>query len=143
MIRTCDLRIRSPLLYPAELRGHFVVGLEGLEPSHSDIQEPKPCASANFATSPWLGNKDSNPELQDQNLSCCRLHHSPLRVTPLFVCSYTPWYHSAEGEGFEPPLPSLTSLFSRQVHSSTLPSFQSLFSPYHQVKLMTSGIMVS
>ena len=38
-IRTCDLRIRSPLLYPAELRAHLpysdflIVGVAGLEPA--------------------------------------------------------------------------------------------------------------
>ena len=35
-IRTCDLRIRSPLLYPAELRGHYggLVGVKVL-PNHT------------------------------------------------------------------------------------------------------------
>ena len=32
-IRTCGLRLRRPLLYPAELRRHIMVGPVGLEPT--------------------------------------------------------------------------------------------------------------
>ena len=36
-IRTCDLRIRSPLLYPAELRGQIPNGPKLFDPPEAEI----------------------------------------------------------------------------------------------------------
>ena len=37
-------------------------------------ESPRPLTWG-FAVQRWLGGEDSNPQLQGQNLSCCRLHH--------------------------------------------------------------------
>ena len=92
--RTTDLRIRSPLLYPAELQaggsssGHNLVGARGFEP-------PTPCAQGRCATrlryTPTLESarriaKDRRPEagseyrFRSHEVSMSTLGSIPIRI---------------------------------------------------------------
>ena len=46
-IRTCDLRLRRPLLYPAELRAHIDFGWYAREESNLQPTDPKSVALSN------------------------------------------------------------------------------------------------
>lgn len=50
------------------------------------LKKEKPVSIATYGRSPsWLGNRDSNPDLQIQSLSSCQLDDSPIRESNPFL----------------------------------------------------------
>ncbi len=52
-----------------------------------------------FVTIEWLGGKDSNPQRQDQNLLCYRLHH-PRKGAPAYLTAPTGYSSSTTRSTF-------------------------------------------
>src|SRR5512137_568708 len=66
-IRTSDLRIRSPLLYPAELQAQRLVGVRGFEP-------PTPCSQGRCASQAAL-HPEKNVFIAYRPKSCKHFYH--------------------------------------------------------------------
>jgi hypothetical protein len=76
-IRTCDLRIRNPLLYPTELRAHYIKNGRGGKTRTCDPSLPKRvryqlryAPTKHFITiscvhNQWGERRDSNPRLSE------------------------------------------------------------------------------
>ncbi len=73
----------------------LLVKVEGLEPSHREILDPKSSASTNSATPSWWGERDLNPWTQWE-LIYSQLRLTKLRYLPLMV----------QVEGLEPSQPN-------------------------------------
>ncbi len=116
-IRTCDLQIRSLLLYPAELRAHFMAEREGFEPSRQLLAVYSLSRRAPSAISAISPHKNLNFKfcfLVSFFITLAVSRHESCRLKLLHFTGYNETiFLMAEEVGFEPTEPVKVQRFSR------------------------------